>query len=139
MSSTTRTIALVGAALAVAIGGYLALKPGDDTSRTTTAAGASAGTTTASTPAAPAATRIELQDGKPVGGKQAIEVSKGDRIRLVVSSDAAGEIHVHGYDLEQEAAPGRPARFDFVADIDGRFEVESHATDTQIAEITVNP
>lgn len=144
MSSTARTITLVLAALAVAIGGYLVLRPDDDptpkavTTTTTSAAGTTTTTTTTTAPA-PTVTRIRLKDGKPVGGEQAIEVRKGDRVRLVVTSDAAGEIHVHGYDLEREAAPGSPARFDFVADIDGRFEVEAHATDARIAEITVNP
>lgn len=146
MSTTTRTITLVLAALAVAIGGYLVLRPDDDpepkavtTTVTTSAAGTTTTTATTTTAPAPTVTRIRLKDGKPVGGEQAIEVRKGDRVRLVVTSDAAGEIHVHGYDLEREAAPGSPARFDFVADIDGRFEVEAHATDTRIAEITVNP
>lgn len=147
MSTTTRTITLVLAALAVAIGGYLVLRPDDDpepkavtTTVTTSAAGTTTTTATTTAPApAPTVARIRLKDGKPVGGEQAIEVRKGDRVRLVVTSDAAGEIHVHGYDLEREAAPGSPARFNFVADIDGRFEVEAHATDTRIAEITVNP
>lgn len=145
MSSTARTITLVLAALAVAIGGYLVLRPDDDpepkavtTTVTTSAAGTTTTTATTTSPA-PTVTRIRLKDGKPVGGEQAIEVRKGDRVRLVVTSEAAGEIHVHGYDLEREAAPGSPARFNFVADIDGRFEVEAHATGTRIAEITVNP
>ena len=66
-------------------------------------------------------------------------MTKGETIRLTVASDAAAEIHVHGFDIEKEAAPGQPARFRFKADIEGRFEVEAHPSATQIAEITVNP
>ena len=77
--------------------------------------------------------------GQPVGGKKAISVKKGDTIRLKVTSDETGEIHVHGFDLEEEAAPGKPASFTFTADIEGRFEVESHVGDVQIAQISVNP
>lgn len=152
MSSTTRTVTLVLAALAVAIGGYLVLRPGDDEktastipAATTTATTTATATTTGTTPTAttgvpvPSVTRIALQDGAPVGGAKKIEVSKGETIRLTVTSDTADEVHVHGFDIEQEVAPGSPARFRFTADIEGRFEVESHEKATQIAEITVNP
>ena len=87
----------------------------------------------------PKTTRIALKSGAPVGGVEEIEVSKGDTIRLTVTSDTADEVHVHGFELEQDVAPGNPARFRFTADIEGRFEVESHENATPIAEITVNP
>lgn len=148
MSRTTRTIAIAGAALALAITAFVLLRPGDDeestpaTTATTTTTGAApaAGTTTATTAdPGPKTTIIRLKDGSPVGGKSEIEVSKGDRVRLTVTSDTPDDIHVHGYDIEKPASPGSPARFRFTADIEGRFEVESHVADTQIAEITVNP
>ena len=150
MSTTARTVTLVLAAFAIAIGGFFLLRPSDDedSASTTTPAAtttiAPAATTTA-TPTAttavpkPKTTRITIKDGQPAGGVQDIDVSKGDTVRLTVSSDAPGEIHVHGYDIEKSVAPGSPARFRFTADIEGRFEVESHETNTQIAEITVNP
>ena len=50
-------------------------------------------------------------------------------MRIVVSSDAADEIHLHGYDIEKNAAPGTPARFNFKANIEGVFEIESHAAE----------
>ena len=149
MSPTARALTLVLAGFAVAIGGFLVLRPGDEEEpastapavTTTAATTTAAGTTPTATTAVPKpdATRIVLEDGRPVGGSQAIAVSKGDIVRLTVSSDAPDEIHVHGFDLEQEAAPGSPARFRFTADIEGKFEVEAHTTETQIAEITVNP
>ena len=50
-------------------------------------------------------------------------------MRIVVSSDVPDEIHLHGYDIEKEAAPGKPARFRFKADAEGAFELESHAAE----------
>ena len=97
---------------------------------------------TATAPAAPpvpAATRIRVRGGAPVGGVQTIEVEAGDRIRFTVSSDQSDEVHVHGYDLEKPVAPDAPARFSFTADADGIFEVELHGSGAQIAELRVNP
>ncbi len=96
-------------------------------------------TTTTEVKSVPEATVIHLVNGVPEGGKQKIAVNKGDVVRLNVTSDDDEQIHVHGYDLEKEVSPGSPATFKFTADIEGRFEVESHSTDTQIAELTVNP
>jgi hypothetical protein len=97
---------------------------------------------TATAPAAtpePAATRIRVRDGQPVGGVQTIEVEKGDRIRFTVSSDQSDEVHVHGYDLERPVGPDAPARFSFTADADGIFEVELHGGGAQIASLEVQP
>jgi FtsP/CotA-like multicopper oxidase with cupredoxin domain len=146
MSRNTRTLALVAAAAALAITAFVVLRPGDDTTSSTTTTTSAAttttkgSTTTSSNPTTlPEATVIHLVNGQPTGGKQKISVKKGDTIRLKVTSDETGEIHVHGFDLEQEAGPGRPASFTFKANIEGRFEVESHVGNVQIAEISVNP
>jgi hypothetical protein len=48
---------------------------------------------------------------------------------IVVRSDVADEIHLHGYDIEKEAGPGRPARFRFKANLEGQFELESHVAE----------
>ena len=143
MSRNRRSLVLLLAAAALAVTGFLVARPGDDTttSSTTTPATTTKGsTTTSSTPTTLAdATVIHLVNGQPVGGKRKISVKKGDTIRLKVTSDVPGAIHVHGFDLEQEAGPGKPASFTFKANIEGRFEVESHASNAQIAEISVNP
>ena len=39
-------------------------------------------------------------------------------------SDVADEVHVHGYDLFADVAPGQPTRISFRADIVGRFDIE---------------
>lgn len=90
-------------------------------------------------PREPSLPKIEVRDGKPVGGVEELEFAAGDRIRFVVESDIADEIHVHGYDVEEEVDAGGSARFDFPATIEGLYEVELHHSGEQIAELRVNP
>ena len=86
-----------------------------------------------------ATTTIVVRDGEPVGGVQELEYATGDQVRFDVRSDAAEEVHVHGYDLMQDTVPGNAITFDFPADIEGIFEVELEETHIQIAELTVEP
>jgi len=53
-----------------------------------------------------------------------ISVSKGQRVRIEVASDATDEVHVHGYDLTADLAPGRTGVVSFRADRTGLYEVE---------------
>jgi heme/copper-type cytochrome/quinol oxidase subunit 2 len=53
-----------------------------------------------------------------------LQVSRGQTVRLVVTSDVAEEVHVHGYDRRGEVAPGQTVTVTFTADIAGIFEVE---------------
>lgn len=145
MPSNRRNIAIAVAAVAVAAGTFVVLNPGQDGGKpeprpaTTTVSPAAAATTTPEPAPAPQPEIIRLRAGAPVGGVKRIEVERGDRVRLDVRSDTPQEIHVHGFDVTRTAAPGSPARFRFRADIEGRFEVETHATATVIAEIEVSP
>jgi hypothetical protein len=65
-------------------------------------------------------------------------VNKGDRVLLVVKSDVADEIHLHGYDLSRDVMAGGTARLPFTATLPGRFEVELESRGVQIADLTVN-
>jgi hypothetical protein len=56
-----------------------------------------------------------------------------------VRSDAADEVHIHGYDLDKEVPANGSVSFSFPADIEGIFEVELHGSEKQIAELRVNP
>jgi hypothetical protein len=48
-------------------------------------------------------------------------------------------VHVHGYDLFRDVAPGRPARFSFPARVDGVFEIELEDRAEQIISLRVRP
>lgn len=96
-------------------------------------------TTTA--PAPPPATRIavRVRNGGPVGGVARVTVEQGERVRLIVQSDVADHVHVHGFDLFKDVAPGMPARFSLRADTVGRFEVELEDRHLLLAELRVEP
>ena len=48
-------------------------------------------------------------------------------------------MHLHGYDLSADVAPGSPATIQFTADVPGRFEIELEDLGVQIAELEVRP
>ena len=111
------------------------------TTETTTTETTAETTTETTEPAPPAPTtiRITVRDGRPVGGIARPSVRQGDRVVLVVRSNVADHVHVHGYDLFADVAPGRRARIAFRATIPGRFEIELEDRHVPIAELTVNP
>jgi FtsP/CotA-like multicopper oxidase with cupredoxin domain len=160
--SRNQRIALVVAAVAVAVLGFVIAQPGDDENggdraattpaQTDTGGGSGDGGATAPAetedepppPPEPEVTRIRMRDGSVVGGAQDIEVTRGDLVRIVVSSNAPDEIHLHGYDITRTPAPGEPARFQFRADAEGAFEIESHVAadagkDPLVARLVVEP
>jgi hypothetical protein len=157
--SRNQRIALVVAALVVAVVAFVVAQPGDDddgqerAAQTTPAeaqsetAGERARTATEAEPEPaprPKVTRIRLRGGAVVGGPKRVPATKGDTVRIVVNADAPDEIHLHGYDIYENAAPGRPARFVFRADIEGIFEIESHVAedagrDPLIGRLVVEP
>lgn len=98
---------------------------------------------TSSTDTAASATvkvvRIKAKGGAPVGGIVRADMTKGDKVMLVITSDTADEVHVHGYDLMKDVAAGGTVRITFVAKLPGRFEVELEDAGAQLAELTVNP
>ncbi len=101
-------------------------------------------TATAESALPPPPTEIRLSGGQVQGGVQKIETKAGNTVRFVVISDAADDIHLHGYDIEKEVAPGEPARFRVKADLEGVFEIESHIAEDAgreplIARLVVEP
>jgi heme/copper-type cytochrome/quinol oxidase subunit 2 len=105
---------------------------------TTTAPTTTAPTTTAKPPTRTRVT-IAVRGGRVIGGIRRATVPKGTLVELFVTADVADEIHLHGYDLSRDVAPGASARLLFRATTSGRFEVELEQRDLQIAEITVRP
>jgi hypothetical protein len=126
-------IGLILAAVVVLVGGIVLIgsSGGDDDSD-------SGGTETrATTPQDPTATvrapkprpqfeTISIAGGEVRGGEKEITVMKGEIARIEVRSDAPDEIHLHGYDVYRDVAPGKPARFRVKANAEGIFELEAH-------------
>jgi hypothetical protein len=131
MQSTGVRLGLGAVAIAAVVVLFIALSGGDDDSSSSTA--------TTPGQSAPRVPMIQIKDGEPVGGIQDLSFNEGDDIRFRVDSDAAWEIHFHGYDIPMDVEAGGSVTFDVPATITGVFEVEIEQTATQIAEITVNP
>jgi len=117
----------------------------DDTTQTTTTRPTTTETTTETTapppPPAPKPTevRVRVVGGGPQGGIVRQSVDQGDRVVVIVTSDLSDHVHVHGYDLFGDVAPGKRVRIAFRARIPGRFVVELEDRHATIAELTVEP
>lgn len=96
-------------------------------------------TTTAAPSAGPAATRIFVEGGRPVGGIERMTAKRGDRVAIVVRSDVPEVVHLHGYDIERPVGPGKPAQLRFVAEATGRFDLELEESGVQIGDLSVTP
>jgi hypothetical protein len=157
MDSTFRKVALAAATLGLLLSLFIALRPdGDDdaaapvtTSTTETVAPPTAAElpatttepTTTEAPPEPAfdTVRVNIVGGRPQGGVKRQTIELGRTVVLVVRADVSDHIHVHGYDLMADVAPGAPARLRFSADVPGRFEVELEDRGVQIADLQVRP
>jgi len=108
------------------------------TPATTTTETATTETTTTSAPK-PRTITVVVESGRPRGGIARPTVAKGDKVVVVVRTDAGEEVHLHGYDIEKPVTPGTPVRIPFTADLPGRFELELHHPDALLAVIEVKP
>jgi hypothetical protein len=82
---------------------------------------------------------VKIAAGKVTPNAESVKVPVGTKVRIDVTSDAADELHVHGYDKELEVKPKAPGALEFVADQTGRFEIEMHKTDTLVYQLEVTP
>jgi hypothetical protein len=141
-------LVLAGAAILVAL--FLVLRPDDDndeaatpppppTETTTGTTTTTRTTTTRPKPAGPTPIRIVIRGGRVIGGLERARLARGERAVLIVRADVSDHVHLHGYDIMQDVAPGAPARLRFRATIPGRFEVELEDRGLQIAQIEVRP
>jgi hypothetical protein len=125
----------------VAVVGFVIAKGSDDSKEKSNGGKTTTTVTTdkGGKPAKAPAVEVVVKNAKPVGGIQHLTYNKGDQIRLVVKSDVADEIHIHGYDLMKDVAAGGQVAFDFPAKIDGKFEIELENRKEQIADLAVSP
>jgi FtsP/CotA-like multicopper oxidase with cupredoxin domain len=110
------------------------------TAQTTTQTTTDTQTTTQPPPIPkPTEVRVRVVGGAPQGGIVRKSVDQGDRVVVIVTSDVSDHVHVHGYDLFGDVAPGKRVRIAFRARIPGRFVIELEDRHAQIAELTVTP
>jgi hypothetical protein len=136
-------VAIGLATLAAVVVLFIVFAGGDDEGDNTTTTQAQTTSTTETTqtqePAVATYEQISVRDGKPAGGVKKLSYKSGDRIRFIVTSDVADEVHVHGYDIAKDVRAGGSVRFSFPAKLEGVFEVELEGRREQIAELRVSP
>jgi len=162
-----RNVALIAASLGLLVSLFVALREDEDgdttaptTVATTTAATTTEQTTTTEPPpttteAPPATTEppattapppdrvvtihIRVVGGQPEGGIFRASVRMGRQIVLRVAADVSDHVHLHGYDLMADVAPGAPAEIRFRATVPGRFEIELEDRRIPIGDLEVRP
>lgn len=117
-----RTLVLIGLVLLGLVGLFFVLRPGPTASDD--------------------GPRERVYDVEIEGGAMSpeeISVEEGDRVTLRLTSDSPVEVHLHGYDLEEEVSPGEETTLSFDAELTGRFEIEDHGTDAELGALLVQP
>jgi len=69
---------------------------------------------------------LRVEGGALTEGASLLEVKKDDMVTITVFADEHISFHLHGYDIEKEAAPGEPATLAFTADATGSFPFTIH-------------
>jgi hypothetical protein len=80
-----------------------------------------------------------VEGGVKEEGPDTISVAQGELVSFEVVADVADEIHVHGFDLLFETAPGELVVVEFTADATGIFEVELEESRLHLVNIEVTP
>lgn len=138
MRSNTTRIALAVGAIAALVVLFVVLNGSSDNNNTKTTTSNAIGKPSTKTSAPGTSPQmIVVRGGKPVGGVQALNYTKGDQVRFRIDSDVADEVHVHGYDFHKNVSAGGSVSFSFPATIDGIFVIELEKRGEQIGRLTV--
>ena len=155
MNPDFRKVALIAAVLGLLVSLFFALRPDDEeatdatvqtttsvrttTAQTTTEQTTTEQTTTAPTPE-PGVVRITIvvsADAAP--DVKRFSVQRDREVVLVVESELTDHIHLHGYDLTADVAPGAQATIRFTAAAPGLFEIELEDRGLELGELEVRP
>jgi hypothetical protein len=120
-------------------GGQAAATTTVTTAAATSTSAASTSSRASTTTAAFAGTLIEAKvtGSRVETAERRVRVDLGAKVRIRVEADRNEEVHLHGYDLSKDVAPGEPAVIDFTADAPGVFEVELEQARLKLFELQV--
>lgn len=140
----SRRLVLGVLAVCCLVGGCGGGDEGGGAAATTAAASTNAGGATSSTEAASTTAGFPgvVVEAKVTGNQvetasRRVRIDLGQKVRVQVEADRAEEVHVHGYDLKGDVAPGKPAVIDFTANVPGVFEVELEESGLKLFELQV--
>jgi hypothetical protein len=140
------TFLAIAVAIAIVAVVVLTVAGGDDDEQEATSSRAQP-TATATETAAPGATETPEPTPTPKpqpplvtpGKVTKLRFEQGETVRFRVRSDVADHVHVHGYDLMKDVAPGKTVTFSFPAEITGIFEIELEDRGEEIAQLRIDP
>jgi plastocyanin len=81
---------------------------------------------------------VTVANGKVNPSGTSIKVKAGQTVLVTAVSDAADEVHIHGYDKELPLTPGKTASVKFTANMKGTFEIETHESGKLVAKLVVS-
>jgi hypothetical protein len=70
---------------------------------------------------------LKIEHGHVPANMRLIRVMQGDTVKLELSTDQHQFVHLHGYEILKEVAPGAVTELAFTANVTGRFPVHLHA------------
>jgi hypothetical protein len=141
--STRARIGVLAAIVVLGAAAFVLLSSGDDKESPPTPAPA----ITATTPAVRVVrAQVAVKTSGPVGGVKTVKAFSGDRVIITVKSiDYSGEVHLHGFDIAKEVAPGQALVYDLSPKqtrdpkVQGVVEMELEASSTQILKLEIQP
>jgi len=134
-----------GLALALSLAGCGA--SGDDpASSGTTGSGSTSSSTSASSSSSssspsssPSGRTIEVtvEGSKVTPAPTTVDLGVGEKLTLTVTSDHADQLHIHGFEVEQDLVAGQPTTVTVTGDQPGVYEVETHHPELRLMKIAV--
>jgi len=71
---------------------------------------------------------VKLEHGKL--SPETVRVKQGDMVTLKIETEEPGQLHLHGYDIEQDVSAGGVTDLFLVAETTGRYQITFHAGDS---------
>ena len=68
-----------------------------------------------------------------------LDAHQNDMVTINITSDATGEVHLHGYDIPFDCEAGKVTSHTFKADKTGDFEIEWEDTSKLLGHLVVAP
>lgn len=68
-----------------------------------------------------------------------LDAHQNDMVTINITSDTAGEVHLHGYDIPFDCVAGKVTSHTFKADKTGDFDIEWEDTSKHLGHLVVAP
>lgn len=85
----------------------------------------------------PVTVELAITDDRADPDVQRIDITEGAEVTVHVTSDAAAEVHVHGFDEYVHLAKPGTGSVTFIADQTGVFDIETHDTGILLGQLAV--